>query len=83
MELGVAHVLPPGIIDHVSKNPVCRVPVVVHVEAELLHARPTVVLGKPRLDIASHLAGGHYVIKCRAGNAEVPPARTLELLAFG
>ena len=47
-----------GIVEHVSKNPVCRAPVVVRVEAELLHARPIVVLGKPHLDIASHLAGG-------------------------
>ena len=46
-----------SIIEHVSKNPVCRAPVVVRVEAELLHARPIVVLGKPHLDIASHLAG--------------------------
>ena len=46
-----------GIVEHVSKNPVCRAPVVVRVEVELLHARPIVVLGKPHLDIASHLAG--------------------------
>ena len=54
-----------GIVEHVSKNPVCRAPVYVRAEAELLHARPIVVLGKPHLDIASHLAGGHYVIKCQ------------------
>ena len=44
---------------------VCHAAVVVRVAAELLHARPTVVLGKPHPDIASHLAGGHYVIKCQ------------------
>ena len=38
---------------------------VVPVEAELMHARPTVVLGKTHLNIASHLAGGHHVIKCQ------------------
>ena len=48
-----------GIVELVSKNPVCRAPVVVRVEAELLHARPIVVLRKLHLDIASHLAGGH------------------------
>ena len=77
VELGGAHVIPralhviaapcvaAGIVEHVSNNPVCHAPVVVRVEAELLHARPIVVLGKPHLDIASHLAGGHYVIKCQ------------------
>ena len=33
---------------------VCHAAVVVRVAAELLHARPTVVLGKAHLDIASH-----------------------------
>ena len=54
-----------SIVEHVSKNLVCHAPVFVRVEAELPHARPTVVLGKPHLNIASHLAGGHYVIKCQ------------------
>ena len=54
-----------SIVEHVSKNPVCHAPVVVRVEAELLHARPTVVLGKPHLNIVSHLAGGRYVSKCQ------------------
>jgi hypothetical protein len=43
-----------GIVEHVSKNPVCRAPVVVRIEAELLHARLTVALEKTHLDIASH-----------------------------
>ena len=54
-----------GIVEHVSKNLVCRAPVAVRVGAEFVHARPIVVLGKPHLDIASHLAGGQYVIKCQ------------------
>ena len=51
-----------GIVEHVSKNPVCRAPVVVLVEAKLLHARPTVVLEKPHLDIASHPGPGLHLL---------------------
>ena len=36
------------IVEHVSKDPVYRAPIVVRVEAELLHTRPIVVLGKPK-----------------------------------
>ena len=61
-----------GIVEHVSKNPVCRAPVVVRVEAELLHARPTVVLGKPHLDIASHLGPGLHLL----GHLAIVPAST-------
>jgi hypothetical protein len=52
-----------SIVEHVSKNPVCRAPVVVRVEVELLHARPTVVLEKPHLDIASHPRLGLHLLR--------------------
>jgi hypothetical protein len=43
-----------GIVEHVSENLVCHAPVVVRAKAKLLHAQPTVVLGKAPLDIESH-----------------------------
>ena len=43
------------IVEHVSKHPIYRPPVATHVEAELLDARPAVVLGKTHIDVASHL----------------------------
>ena len=52
-----------GIVEHVSKNPVCRAPVVVRVEAESLHARPTVVLEKPHLNIASRPGPGLHLLR--------------------
>ena len=67
-----------GIVEHVSKNPVCRAPVVVRVEAELLHARPTVVLGKPHLDIASHQGPCLYLL---GHLAIVPSLRDLHVPA--
>jgi hypothetical protein len=66
-----------AIVEHVSKNPVCPAPVVVRVEAESLHARPTVVLEKPHLNIASrprprlHLLR-HLAIVPASTNLHVP-----------
>jgi hypothetical protein len=51
------------IVEHVSKNPVCRAPVVVRVEAESLHARPTVVLEKRHLNIASRPGPGLHLLR--------------------
>jgi hypothetical protein len=67
-----------GIVEPVSKNPVCHAPVVLRVKAELMHARATVVLGKPHLDIASHLGPclhllGHLAI--------VPASRDFHVFA--
>ena len=59
-----------GIVEHVSKNPVCRAPVVVRVEVELLHARLTVALEKPHLDIASHPGPGLHLL----GHLAIVPA---------
>ena len=51
------------IVEHASKNPVCRAPVVVRVEAESLRARPTVVLEKPHLNIASRPGPGLHLLR--------------------
>jgi hypothetical protein len=52
-----------GIVEHVSKNPVCRAHLVVRVEAESLHARPTVVLEKSHLNIASRPGLGLHLLR--------------------
>ena len=65
------------IVDYVSKHPICRPPVVVYIEAELLDARPAFVLGKPHLDVASNLRArldrlGHLAAAPSSSDLRIP-----------